>query len=87
MLSEYRKLVYADDRYNDNILSFAYLYRSFLRLSREKSVKSMCYLKILIKVYLMHKMNHAQLINRRRMDRNKIRTGDEIRNGCDHKIL
>ena len=25
MLSEYRKLVYADDRYNDNILSFANL--------------------------------------------------------------
>ena len=25
MLSEYRKLVYADDRYKDNILSFAYL--------------------------------------------------------------
>ena len=25
MLSEYRKLVYADDRYNDNMLSFAYL--------------------------------------------------------------
>ena len=25
MLSKYRKLVYADDRYNDNILSFAYL--------------------------------------------------------------
>ena len=31
----------------------------FLRLSREKSVKSMCYLKIYIKVYLMHKTNHA----------------------------
>ena len=44
MLSEYRKLVYADDRYNDNILSFAYLCQSFLRLSREKSIKSMCYL-------------------------------------------
>ena len=54
MLSEYRKLVFADDRYNDNILSFAYLCRSFLRLSREKSVKSMCYLKIYIKVYLVH---------------------------------
>ena len=25
MLSEYRKLVYANDRYNDNILSFPYL--------------------------------------------------------------
>ena len=25
MLSEYRKLVYADDKYSDNILSFAYL--------------------------------------------------------------
>ena len=60
MLSEYRNLVYADDRYNDNILSFAYLCRSFfLRLSREKSVKAMYYLKICIKVYLMHKTNRA----------------------------
>ena len=65
MLSEYRKLVYADDRYNDNILPFAYLSRWFffvfflLRLSRGQSVKSICYLKIYIKVYLMHKMNHA----------------------------
>ena len=59
MLSEYWKLVYADDRYDDSILSFAYLCRSCLRLSREKSVKSMCYLKIYIKVYLMHKTNHA----------------------------
>ena len=58
MLSEYRKQVYADNKYNNNILSFAYLCR-FLRLSREKSVKSMCYLKIYIKVYLMHKTNHA----------------------------
>ena len=39
MLSEYRKLVHADDRYNDNILLLAYLCPSFLRLSREKSVK------------------------------------------------
>ena len=39
MLSEYRNLVYADDRYKDNILSFAYLCQSFLRLSREKNVK------------------------------------------------
>ena len=53
VLSEYRRLVYADDRYNHNILPFAYLCRSFLRLSHEKSVKSMCYLKIYIKVYLM----------------------------------
>ena len=59
MLSEYRKLVCADDRYNDNILLFAYLCRRFLRLSREKSIKSMGYLKIFIKMYLMHKMNHA----------------------------
>ena len=59
MLSEYRKLVYADDKYNDNKLSFAYLCRSFLRLSREKNVKSMCYLKIYIKVYLVHKTNHV----------------------------
>ena len=29
MLSEYRKLVYVDDRYNDNILSFFNLCRSF----------------------------------------------------------
>ena len=55
----YRKLMYADDRYNDNILSYAYMCWSFLRLSREKSVKSMCYLKIYNKVYFMHKMNHA----------------------------
>ena len=60
MLSKYRKLVYADDRYNDNILSFAYLCRSFLRVSREKSVKSMCYLKIYIKVYFVHKTNHTR---------------------------
>ena len=59
MLSEYRQLVYADDRYNGNILSFAYLCQSFLRSSREKSVKSICYLKIYIKVYLMHIMKHA----------------------------
>ena len=31
----------------------------FLRLSREKSVKSMCYLKVYIKVYLIHKTYHA----------------------------
>ena len=29
--SEYRKLVYADDRYNNNILSLAYLCQSFLK--------------------------------------------------------
>ena len=87
MLSEYRKLVYADDRYNDNILSFAYLCRSVLWLSREKSVKSMCYLTIYIKVHLTHKTNHIQLVNRRRMDRNKIRSGGKIQNGCDRKIL
>ena len=81
MLSEYRKLVCADDRYNDNILSFTYLCRSFLRLLCEKSVKSMCYLKIYVKVYLMHKTNHAELVNRQRMDRNKIWSGDKIQNG------
>ena len=59
MLSEYQKLVYANDRYNDNILLFAYLCQSFSRLSGEKSVKSMCYLKIYIKEYFMHKTNHA----------------------------
>ena len=32
---------------------------SFFRLSREKTVISMCYLKIYIKVCLMHKTNHA----------------------------
>ena len=31
----------------------------FFRLSHKNSVKSMCYLKIYIKVYLMHKANHA----------------------------
>ena len=61
------------------------LCRSFFRLSREKSAKSMSYLKIYIKVYLMHKMNHAQLVNRR-MDRNKIRSRDKIQNGCDRKF-
>ena len=35
------------------------LCRSFFRLSPEKSVKSMCYLQIYIKVYIMHKTNHA----------------------------
>ena len=40
------------------------------RLSREKSVQSMCYKKIYIKVYLMHKTNHAKLIKRLRMDIN-----------------
>ena len=86
MISEYRKLVYADDRNNDNILSFAYL-RRFLRLSREKSVKSMCYLKIYIKVHLMHKTNHAKLVSRRRRDRKRIRSGDKIQNGGDSQIL
>ena len=87
MLSEYIKLVYADERYNNNILSFAYLCQSFLRLSREMSVKSMCYRKIYIKVYLVHKTNHDKLVNRRRMDRIKVRSGDKIQNGCDRKIL
>ena len=86
MFSEYRKLAYADDRYNDNITSFAYLCQSFLRLSHEKSVKAMCYLKIYIKVYLRHKTNHASLVSRRRMDRNKIQSGDKIQNGCDRKF-
>ena len=35
------------------------LCRVFLRLSREKCVKSICYLNIYIKVYLMLKTNHA----------------------------
>ena len=30
------------------------LCQSFYRLSYEKSIKSMCYLKVYIKVYLMH---------------------------------
>ena len=54
----------------------------FLRLSREKSVKSMCDLKI----YLIHKTTHAQLVNRRRIDRNKIRSGDKIQNSRDRKF-
>ena len=58
----------------------------FFRLLREKSVKCMCYLKIYIKVYLMHKTNLAQLIKRLRMDRNKIRSGGKIQNGGDHKF-
>ena len=58
----------------------------FFRLSHEKSVKSMCYLKIFIKVYLMHKTNHAYLVNRWRMDRNTIRSGDKIQNGRDRKF-
>ena len=86
MFSEYRKPVYADDRYNDNILSLAYLCRRFLRLSREKSVKYMCYLKMYFKVYLMHKTNHAYLVNRRRMGRTKIRSGDKIQNGRDRNF-
>ena len=35
MLSEYRKLVYADDRYNDNVLLFTPVSK-FLRLSHEE---------------------------------------------------
>ena len=58
----------------------------FFRLSREKSVKSMCYQKIYIKVYLMHKPNHAYLIRRLRMHRNKIRSSDKIQDGGDHKF-
>ena len=46
VLSEYRELVYVGDRYNDNTLSFAYL-------------EVLCNLKIYMKVYLMHKTNHA----------------------------
>ena len=43
MLSKYRKLVYADDRYNDNILSFAYLCKCVaneLSSSVENMIKS-----------------------------------------------
>ena len=36
-----------------------YCVKVFFRLSREKSVQPMCYQKIYIKVYLMHKTNHA----------------------------
>ena len=36
-----------------------YCVEFFVRLSREKSVQSMCYQKIYIKVYLMHETNHA----------------------------
>ena len=58
----------------------------FFRLSRVKSVQSMCYQKIYIKVYLMHKPNHAYLIRRLRMHRNKIRSSDKIQDGGDHKF-
>ena len=63
-----------------------YCVELFLRLSREQTVKSMCYLKIYINEYLMHKTKHAKLVNRRRIDRNKIRSGDKIQNGCDCKF-
>ena len=36
-----------------------YCVEFFFRLSREKSVQYMRYQKIYIKVYLMHKTNHA----------------------------
>ena len=39
MLSKYQKLVYADDRYNDNILSFAYLCQSFCKIIMWKERK------------------------------------------------
>ena len=52
-----------------------------------KRAYSLCVIKkICIKVYLMHKTNHASLIRRLRMDRNKIRSGDKIQNGDDHKF-
>ena len=35
--------------------------------------------KIYIKVYLMHKTNHAELVNRQRTDRNKIRSEDNFK--------
>ena len=34
----------------------------------------------------MHKTINALLIKRLRMDRNKIRSGDKIQNGGDHKF-
>ena len=77
-------------KHNNNLQSGrtnTLLCRSVFRLSREKSVKSMCYLKIYIKVYLMLKTNHAELVNRRRMGRNKIRSGDKIQNCRDRKFL
>ena len=46
----------------------------------------MCYLKIDIKVYRMHKTNRALLVNGRRMDRNKIQRRDKIQNGHDRKF-
>ena len=45
MLSEYRKLVYADDRYNDNILSFAYLCRNVFKIITWKERKVYVLLK------------------------------------------
>ena len=38
---------------------FFFFFFFFFRLSRGKSVKSMSNLNVYIKVYLMHKMNHA----------------------------
>ena len=58
MLSEYRKLVYADDRYNDNILSFAYLCRSFFKIiTKERKVYVLS--KNVHQSVLMHKTNYA----------------------------
>ena len=36
-----------------------FIVSKFFRLSRKKSDQSMCYQKIYIKVYLMHKTNHV----------------------------
>ena len=41
------------------LLCLFFFFFFFFRLSRGKSVKSMCNLNVYIKVYLMHKMNHA----------------------------
>ena len=51
MLSEYQKLVYADDRYSNNILSFAYLCRSFFKIITWKERK----------VYVLSKKLHQSV--------------------------
>ena len=53
MVSEYRKLVYADDRYNNNILSFAYQCRSFFKIITWKECK----------VYVLSKHLHQSVPN------------------------
>ena len=52
------KPVYADDRYNDNIISFAYMSKFFKIITwKERKVNVLS--KLYIKVYRMHETNHA----------------------------